>query len=485
MGILRLVLALLVVAEHTAFYLLGPNGFLGHAAVQVFFLISGFYMALVLDTTYRETPDRVFYANRYLRLLPVFLLAQLAALWPFRHQIGENLATFAPPTLLLFLVANAAIVGLDAGMILCLPTNAGGCVPGALLPIQPPAWTLGVELGFYIAAPFIVRSAARTLAFIAAGAVYLLVAAQIHFPIQGIGWAGASQAPDLLYAGHGASFIFFGLGAFAYLRSTGRIPARSPAGIALLLVLLAGLATMPTFLPGWLALAIALALPVLFRRTGSNPRDRFIGELSYPVYLFHMPVLLALQRLLWGASPERFPVPTFLPVAAVTIAISVVVVLVVERRMDRFRGSAWLRERLGAIPGRGPRIPGSLLRGGRLAMGAAAIAWVMVPLVLASVVVLRQASATPRTATATVAAVTDGTWDRGVDLAGMRLLVEDDPALAQVAWRWASLRYPDGKPVWVTAAARSDGQVTLQLLGNPPDPAVTGGPATVTLHWEE
>src|SRR4051812_39092661 len=46
----------------------------GDVVVQSFFIVSGFYMGLVLDTTYAGSTAR-FYANRLLRLGPTYLVA--------------------------------------------------------------------------------------------------------------------------------------------------------------------------------------------------------------------------------------------------------------------------------------------------------------------------------------------------------------------------------------------------------------------------
>src|SRR5688572_10026095 len=79
MGILRLLLALAVVVAHcpTSTTLQGwvlP----GSIAVQAFYVISGFYMALVLNEKYTfEGSTKLFYQQRYLRLAPMYWLTVL------------------------------------------------------------------------------------------------------------------------------------------------------------------------------------------------------------------------------------------------------------------------------------------------------------------------------------------------------------------------------------------------------------------------
>jgi peptidoglycan/LPS O-acetylase OafA/YrhL len=72
MVLLRLLLALVVVLFHTGMvsrYLMDS-----HTAVNAFFIISGFYMALILDQKYGSSPAglKAFAINRFLRLYPLY-----------------------------------------------------------------------------------------------------------------------------------------------------------------------------------------------------------------------------------------------------------------------------------------------------------------------------------------------------------------------------------------------------------------------------
>src|SRR3954465_4429480 len=80
MGAVRLFLALAVLVYHRV----GQKSFLpsidiwplpGNSAVEAFFLVSGFFMSLVLTTRYANLPLRAFYVSRALRLYPTYLLA--------------------------------------------------------------------------------------------------------------------------------------------------------------------------------------------------------------------------------------------------------------------------------------------------------------------------------------------------------------------------------------------------------------------------
>ena len=81
MGLLRLILAISVVLEH----LDGIFGFKftgGLVAVEVFFIISGFYMTMILDKKYiGKGSYMLFLSNRLLRLYPMFWVVLLLTIF--------------------------------------------------------------------------------------------------------------------------------------------------------------------------------------------------------------------------------------------------------------------------------------------------------------------------------------------------------------------------------------------------------------------
>src|SRR3569623_308588 len=73
MGFLRVLLALSVLIAHSEEFL-GIKLIGGRLAVETFFIISGFYMSLVLSEKYGHIKNsyKLFISNRFLRLLPVY-----------------------------------------------------------------------------------------------------------------------------------------------------------------------------------------------------------------------------------------------------------------------------------------------------------------------------------------------------------------------------------------------------------------------------
>ena len=93
MGLLRTILALLVVGSHLHAF---GGGFF---AVKAFFIISGFYLALVIDTRYYALPVSSFYVSRFLRLLPLYWVVGLLTLAAEFLLVprGQFLDTLASP----------------------------------------------------------------------------------------------------------------------------------------------------------------------------------------------------------------------------------------------------------------------------------------------------------------------------------------------------------------------------------------------------
>ena len=77
MGFLRFILAITVILAHNG-ALFGFTFVGGLAAVQIFFMISGFYMTMVLNMKYIGSGSyKIFIVNRILRLYPAYLITML------------------------------------------------------------------------------------------------------------------------------------------------------------------------------------------------------------------------------------------------------------------------------------------------------------------------------------------------------------------------------------------------------------------------
>lgn len=340
MGMIRVALALAVLFTHlpiTPFKVMG-----GGTAVQCFFIVSGFYMALVLDGKY--TSRSLFYSNRLLRLLPsyyVVMLLSAAALFGLGLSATATPELFAqafaqPGTALLLGLQNLGLLGQE--LLFWFRLDATGLVfdPSGALPSEtvtvawqallvPQAWSLSIELMFYALAPFLARLRTSQLVLLAAASIALRLAG-FFLPVDYGIWQGRFFPAELFL------FLLGMLGHRALPWAAAAAPALRYGALVLALALIAGLPQLglPPEATRWLAYAgLALATPLAFSALRHSAADRWLGELSYPIYLGH---LLVVAAVLTYEPPQAFWVALL-----GTVGFALLLLLLVERPVDRWR----------------------------------------------------------------------------------------------------------------------------------------------------
>jgi peptidoglycan/LPS O-acetylase OafA/YrhL len=336
MGSIRFLLALAVVAAHVAKlpFHLGVNSLL---AVQAFYAISGFLIAFVWDIKYSREPNaiRSFYANRAARIYfmywAILVLALLVGV--IFHLVTGSWPPYLPIDMtrslqILFyqLVSNLTLTGSSVALWLGAEngslyfTNNYASAPlqvWALL-ILSPAWTLELELWFYLLAPFILRLRLPWIVGLCAASFALRFA-----------WYRVGHDVDpWSYRFFPFEIGVFLLGAIAY-----RISKFTPSSRWVSLsVYVVTVAAVGAYLPQYLTdhrfvflMAFAAVLPMIFELTKNWPADRFLADMSFPLYLVHWPILLLLQN-------QPSIVPTL-----VSVLCAVLLVVYVERPIDDWR----------------------------------------------------------------------------------------------------------------------------------------------------
>jgi peptidoglycan/LPS O-acetylase OafA/YrhL len=321
MGLLRIYLALCIVAAHSGENILPWPMHTSVEAVQIFFMISGFYMSLI-STKYKAAVE--FYTSRFLRIFVpyyvIFILAILAMLvtgwasgnWlqlaPYlsysRTQNGLLGVLFtAGSNLTVFFQDWVMFLKHDPGASFAFTPDFGADhAPLWNYLILPQAWSVGVELTFYLFVPLLARLRTRWLGLIALGSL----AARIYaYQVLGL------TNDPFNYRFFPFELLLFVTGMLAqrfYAQTLGRRSGfrlqRLPYYLVFAAVLLGSLyvsAKVPHLLLG-LGVARrytdlvsyigwAAAIPALYHLTSSFKVDRFIGELSYPIYLIHYTVV--------------------------------------------------------------------------------------------------------------------------------------------------------------------------------------------------
>lgn len=292
MGVLRMFLALSVLNSHFRFsnsiILINP-----FVAVCCFFIISGFYMSLVLCEKYRGAVGR-FYLNRALRLYPVNIVILVAFGIAACVDLVDPLA-FAMTQPLQPFAAFSPHMEMALSDRLLVFANQALMFPSVIwqnLTLQPfpshnvlvfgQMYTVGLEVMFYAIAPFIVMRGIRVLL------VWSILAIGVHFAL---GFAGLSPRP-WQYEFFPGIMVFFLLGSLSYRILLIIRDWQYPRWIGYLaLPIFFAYCPWPDkhavtaeFAIDGLYVLAAVLIPFLFEACRESRWDRYIGDLSYPVY---------------------------------------------------------------------------------------------------------------------------------------------------------------------------------------------------------
>lgn len=316
-------IAVLAVTLYHAFPGLLPGGFVG---VDIFFVISGFLISTILyQNIERDSFSFLdFYGRRVRRIFPALVLV-LASVY------GVAWFSFLGPEFKDMGFTMAAGAGFVAN--LALWSQSGYFDSAAELKPLLHLWSLGIEEQFYILWPVVLLASWKMLRSVKAMllmawvlAALSLLACLIQVPVNPVAafYSPGTRIWELLA---GAILAYWFLHPPLALRWLAQSPARANGVAAAGLVLLLGSALllskdMP--FPGWRALWPVLGAVLLIaadmrawtnRVILSNRALVWVGVISYPIYLWHWP-LLALARIYHGAEP-----PTAVRAGAVLLTV--------------------------------------------------------------------------------------------------------------------------------------------------------------------
>ncbi len=359
MGVLRLLLALSVVLEHfgEVFY---SNLVGGKIAVQAFYIISGFYMALILNEKYigKSKSYFLFITNRFIRLYPIYWVVLLLTIL-FSLAVGMFSSTHYFPTIVNYLAVeanfgtflyliftNILIFGQDIVMFLGISADTGSLYltsnfnnsnpPVHYFLFIPQAWTLGVELSFYLVAPLILRKRAKLIFILCLCSLTLRLFTYNYLELQHNPWT---------YRFFPTELFFFLLGYFSYkiylrlkiISIKKEVNIFIFVSIIILTILykylpLINIIYIPFSLNEIIYFSfITLSIPFLFNFLKNHKWDNKIGELSYPVYISH---------ILIGVIFSNLPLEFFknsLIISLATILFSMLLIVFIANPIEKIR----------------------------------------------------------------------------------------------------------------------------------------------------
>jgi peptidoglycan/LPS O-acetylase OafA/YrhL len=280
-GAYRYLLAMLAIFSHFHPIYYGKLNWTGMYALFAFYVLSGYLMTRVLHETYGFSARGAghFLWNRALRIYPMYWVAAIVSLLVVQ-AIPATVALYTKvlgiPLTMVGITENVFIFGLHAWQVPRLVT---------------PAWSLHVELCFYVLMALGISRTLRTTAlWFAASLAYTAYLVHSHVDF-------AFRYSTLL-----AGSLPFSVGALAYFASKRLRPPQPWAPVAVLAFLAVDFLGMwvlsdvmtEGFYLGLALNAVAVVCLAQVKARSLHPRlvkiDRLLGDLTYPMFLLHLPV---------------------------------------------------------------------------------------------------------------------------------------------------------------------------------------------------
>lgn len=301
MGLLRYLLAVAVVAYHYG-PIFGLQMMSGQVAVEIFFAISGFYMAMVLSGKYGSHVG-AFYLNRFLRLYPTYLVVMLMVWawffvsWTAKGQMPPTSWVEAYSSMkfwqkAIIISSNWLVFGSDTLSLFSYSPHAGFAFTdfqeaaagwpqsvGYYRTISQ-AWTLGMEFWFYLLVPLLMRAGNIVVIMLGLGSLTLRL------------WLADKVGGYSTMLFFPAQFCWFALGMLlhAFVKTPFFCaPSNRVTTVLLSIVVsvIAGWQIIPTKLQLPAELLLICMVPWLFSGTRDWRMMEAVGQWSYPVYLVH------------------------------------------------------------------------------------------------------------------------------------------------------------------------------------------------------
>lgn len=330
-GVYRFILAVNVVIYHVL-----DVASIGPYAVYSFFVLSGFLMTMIMNESYGYSLDgfKRYALNRFLRLYPVYWCLLLVGVCIIL-LLGNNVsAGFHPKMILPNDIASTA-----ANLTMIYPVFEPVTYP---VRISPATWALSIEIAFYILIGLGLSKSPRI------SSLWLLLS---------FSWVAVTvYKSGYLFLEYGnviQASLPFSIGAWIYHYQSlvGKLIQLVRAKTVVFLysanivfvvfcqVFIPDKAWFVSMLGTWVNLLLSALMTIVLFQYGSQcfskKVDRFFGDLSYPVYLFHWSGVALVS---WTITDNMSKGPlVFLLGLGLTILVSLVVNKYVNDYVEHIR----------------------------------------------------------------------------------------------------------------------------------------------------
>jgi peptidoglycan/LPS O-acetylase OafA/YrhL len=306
--VLRALAAMLVVFDHVPCISRGSFG------VDIFFVISGFVIALVAETD----SDRFFF-KRIFRIVPLYWLATICVF----------LVALVAPHALRSGVADPVLLVKSLGFIPFLKSGGG------IHPLLPQGWTLNYEMMFYLLFALCLAVARRYAVISAAALICLIV-------LLGRIWHPTS-IPLLFWTDPIILEFVFGLFLFTIWRKS-RLSGPWWLVYSLVAVLLTALAWLQPRYPihriAALPAAVIVGAVLLTERSVRYPKWLIMtGDASYSLYLLHLFIVIPSYALM---AHVGMPLWGRMAMTPAILGVTILVAMMTFRTIER-PSNSWLR----------------------------------------------------------------------------------------------------------------------------------------------
>ena len=339
MGLFRILFALSVLNYHSAAFF-GIFFFNSALAVESFFIISGFYMSLIICEKYKGKNSYIsFLSSRFLRLYPSYFVVLLVIF--IASLFISQVHTYDPISYISTLLSSHMNIQYLYHLFIIIVNNLTLnyftlTISQGFDLLIPPAWTISMEILFYILAPFIVK---RNIKFII---ILAIVSLFIRLMIR------TYAITFLVLRSHyfPSDLIFFLLGVIAYkiyvqIQVVNKYVFYSIYLFLLFLTLFYTVVIqiyISQSIDTWVYIFIlTLSIPFIFRYTKDWYLDRLIGEYSYLIYILHSFIIFCSLNFVARDKPYFTLLVLF-----ITVIFAIIIHYTLEIPIDNYRHKLFL-----------------------------------------------------------------------------------------------------------------------------------------------